>query len=158
MLVWAGGRVTVGYNQIDTNSSPTRPFPLLGLLATIQDRYVAHTRSPPVHGSHSSQNRDPFSPRMSSLPGISIRTKFLCQSAGSGEGLAPLVNFYSKLPKGRAPPAAFDPEKKALNRLGLTILFFFGVGYTIDYNSTFSPPWTLRTIADKTPPSFSALE
>jgi hypothetical protein len=45
------------------------------------------------------------------------------------------VNFYSKLPKGRAPAAAFDPEKRALNRLGLTILFFFGVGYTIDYNS-----------------------
>ncbi|KAH0832259.1 hypothetical protein J3R83DRAFT_13245 [Lanmaoa asiatica] len=55
-------------------------------------------------------------------------------SAGSGEGLAPLVNFYSKLPKGRAPAAAFDPEKKALNRLGLAILFFFGVGYTMDYN------------------------
>ncbi|KAG6372761.1 ATP17, subunit F of the F0 sector of mitochondrial F1F0 ATP synthase [Boletus reticuloceps] len=55
-------------------------------------------------------------------------------SAGSGAGLAPLVNFYSKLPKGRAPPATFDPEKKALNRLGLTLLFFFGVGYTIDYN------------------------
>lgn len=50
-----------------------------------------------------------------------------------------MVNFYSKLPKGRAPPAAFNPEKKALNRLGLTILFFFGVGYTIDYNSKFWP-------------------
>lgn len=71
------------------------------------------------------------------LPRISFPTNFLFQSAGSGEGLAPLVNFYSKLPKGRAPAAGFDPEKKALNRLGLTILFFFGVGYTIDYNSMF---------------------
>ncbi|KAF8133363.1 hypothetical protein EV363DRAFT_1259040 [Boletus edulis] len=78
-------------------------------------------------------------------------------TAGSGAGLAPLVNFYSKLPKGRAPPATFDPEKKAVNRLGLTLLFFFGVGYTIDYNSTHLAA-TFGTIADKTPSLSSALE
>lgn len=66
------------------------------------------------------------------------------------------MNFYSKLPKGRAPAAAFDPEKKALNRLGLVILFFFGVGYTMDYNSMFLPSCALGTIAYKTSPSSSS--
>lgn len=91
---------------------------------------------------------------MASLPAVSVCAHFV-QSAGSGEGLAPLVNFYSKLPKGRAPPAAFDPEKRALNRLGLTILFFFGVGYTIDYNSMFSS-CALGTSADGAPPPSSS--
>ena len=95
---------------------------------------------------------------MSSLPCIFALAQVpKTQSAGSGEGLAPLVNFYSKLPKGRAPPAGFDPEKRALNRLGLTILFFFGVGYTIDYNSM-CLLYPRKAITNGTQPPSSALE
>jgi len=62
-------------------------------------------------------------------------------SGGSGEGLAPLVNFYSKLPKGPAPASAFKGIKarffsgKNASAVPLwsTILGIFALGYTIDY-------------------------
>ncbi|KAH9941092.1 mitochondrial F1-F0 ATP synthase subunit F of fungi-domain-containing protein [Epithele typhae] len=62
-------------------------------------------------------------------------------SSGSGAGLAPLVNFYSKLPKGSSATSAsggikarFFNGKNASGKplLGL-ILGLFGIGYTIDY-------------------------
>ncbi|KAK0477297.1 mitochondrial F1-F0 ATP synthase subunit F of fungi-domain-containing protein [Armillaria novae-zelandiae] len=61
-------------------------------------------------------------------------------SGGSGEGLAPLVNFYSKLPKGSA--TARTGGIKARYFLGnnvsggpylALVLGLFGIGYTLDY-------------------------
>jgi F-type H+-transporting ATPase subunit f len=65
------------------------------------------------------------------------------QSGGSGEGLSPLVNFYSKLPKGPAPSSPFGGIKarffngKNASSLPLwsTIFGLFALGYTIDYQS-----------------------
>lgn len=148
--------VTVGWQQTKTKQLPD--LFRWSACKVPKPNHVAHSCSPPVHRSHSPQNRDSFSPRTVLPPCICICIDFLFQSAGSGEGLAPLVNFYSKLPKGRAPAAAFDPEKKALNRLGLAILFFFGVGYTLDYNSMGLSLCMLGIIADKTPPLSSAPE
>lgn len=82
------------------------------------------------------------------------------QSGGSGEGLSPLVNFYSKLPKGAAPAAGFGGIKsrffngKNASSLPLwaTILGIFGLGYTIDYQSMFGSvlnthPWSLTFLS-----------
>ncbi|TDL18336.1 hypothetical protein BD410DRAFT_775110 [Rickenella mellea] len=63
-------------------------------------------------------------------------------SGGSGAGLSPLVEFYSKLPKGPAAKSAFGGIKgryfNGANASGgpiiFTILAVFGLGYTIDYN------------------------
>ena len=65
------------------------------------------------------------------------------QSSGSGGGLAPLVNFYSKLPKGPAATTAsggikgrfFNGKNASAAPLLFTILGIFGLGYTIDYQS-----------------------
>lgn len=65
------------------------------------------------------------------------------QSGGSGEGLTPLVNFYSKLPKGPAPASGFGGVKARLFNgknastvpLWGTIMGIFLLGYTIDYQS-----------------------
>ncbi|OCH87933.1 hypothetical protein OBBRIDRAFT_836997 [Obba rivulosa] len=62
-------------------------------------------------------------------------------SSGQGAGLAPLVNFYSRLPKGPAPQPAVRGIKERYfngkNASGLpvaaTILGIFLIGYTIDY-------------------------
>ncbi|TFK48827.1 hypothetical protein OE88DRAFT_1737592 [Heliocybe sulcata] len=63
-------------------------------------------------------------------------------SSGQGAGLAPLVQFYSKLPKGPAPPpSAFSIKERYFNGKNasgkpvLALIFgLFGIGYTIDYN------------------------
>ncbi|KAI6123955.1 mitochondrial F1-F0 ATP synthase subunit F of fungi-domain-containing protein [Pisolithus croceorrhizus] len=67
-------------------------------------------------------------------------------SAGSGEGLAPLVNFYSRLPKGPAPNLAGGLKAKYFNGKNASaapavwvILGLFTVGYTIDYQSSCIP-------------------
>jgi F-type H+-transporting ATPase subunit f len=70
---------------------------------------------------------------------------FYLQSGGSGEGLGPLVNFYSKLPKGPAPASGFGGIKarffngKNASVLPLwgTIFGIFALGYTIDYQSEY---------------------
>lgn len=75
------------------------------------------------------------------------------QSSGSGGGLGPLVNFYSKLPKGPAPTTAaggikgrfFNGKNASAAPVLFTILGIFGLGYTIDYQSascfpTYLPP------------------
>ncbi|TFY76606.1 hypothetical protein EWM64_g7405 [Hericium alpestre] len=62
-------------------------------------------------------------------------------SAGQGADLAPLVNFYSKLPKGPAPrPTSgglkgrfFDGKNASASPIVVTIFALFGLGYTIDY-------------------------
>ncbi|KAI8986637.1 mitochondrial F1-F0 ATP synthase subunit F of fungi-domain-containing protein [Trametes punicea] len=62
-------------------------------------------------------------------------------SAGTGGGLRPLVEFYSKLPKGPAPTTAgggikaryFNGKNASPAPLIWTILGIFGLGYTIDY-------------------------
>ena len=69
------------------------------------------------------------------------------QSSGSGGGLAPLVNFYSKLPKGPAPSSAaggikgrfFNGKNASASPVVWTILGLFGLGYTIDYQSELHP-------------------
>jgi F-type H+-transporting ATPase subunit f len=71
------------------------------------------------------------------------RALFL-QSSGQGAGLAPLVNFYSKLPKGAAPAVQgggikerfFNGKNASASPLLATILAIFGLGYTIDYQSS----------------------
>lgn len=65
------------------------------------------------------------------------------QSSGTGGGLGPLVNFYSKLPKGPAPAPAvrgfkarfFNGQNASGAPILFTILAIFGLGYTIDYQS-----------------------
>lgn len=67
------------------------------------------------------------------------------QSSGQGAGLAPLVQFYSKLPKGAATAQAsgglkgryFDGKNASAKPLVATMLAIFGLGYTIDYQSAF---------------------
>ncbi|KAJ8482863.1 hypothetical protein ONZ51_g5093 [Trametes cubensis] len=62
-------------------------------------------------------------------------------SSGTGGGLGPLVNFYSKLPKGPAATSAsggikarfFNGKNASAAPLLFTILGIFGLGYTIDY-------------------------
>ncbi|KIJ60307.1 hypothetical protein HYDPIDRAFT_139467 [Hydnomerulius pinastri MD-312] len=62
-------------------------------------------------------------------------------SSGSGEGLAPLVNFYSKLPKGPAPTSAsgglkgryFNGKNASAAPAAWIILGLFTFGYTLDY-------------------------
>ena len=74
------------------------------------------------------------------------RARFLVssvQTGGSGGSLTPLVNFYSKLPKGPAPQSNFGGLKaKFFNGKNAsaapvlaTILGIFTIGYTIDYQS-----------------------
>ncbi|KAF8170347.1 mitochondrial F1-F0 ATP synthase subunit F of fungi-domain-containing protein [Pholiota molesta] len=62
-------------------------------------------------------------------------------SGGSGAGLGPLVNFYSKLPKGEATKRVggikgryFDGENASGKPIVALIFGIFAVGYTIDYN------------------------
>jgi F-type H+-transporting ATPase subunit f len=61
-------------------------------------------------------------------------------SSGGGEALAPLVNFYSKLPKGPSPSTTrgikgrfFNGKNASAKPLLATILVILGLGYTIDY-------------------------
>ena len=65
------------------------------------------------------------------------------QTGGPGGSLTPLVNFYSKLPKGPAPQSNFGGLKAkyfsgknaSAAPILATILGIFAVGYTIDYQS-----------------------
>ncbi|KAF4589991.1 ATP synthase f chain, mitochondrial precursor [Pleurotus pulmonarius] len=62
-------------------------------------------------------------------------------SGGSGDGLSPLVNFYSKLPKGPAPASTgrglkakfFSGSNASGAPIVATIFGIFALGYTIDY-------------------------
>ncbi|KAJ8587063.1 hypothetical protein M405DRAFT_742545 [Rhizopogon salebrosus TDB-379] len=64
-------------------------------------------------------------------------------TSGSGASLNPLVNFYSKLPKGPAPSVTgggikgrfFNGKNASAAPLVWTILGLFTFGYTIDYQS-----------------------
>ncbi|THH07110.1 hypothetical protein EW145_g3613 [Phellinidium pouzarii] len=64
------------------------------------------------------------------------------QTGGSNAGLAPLVEFYSKLPKGAASSSAssglraryFEGANASAKPFVFTILAIFGLGYAIDYN------------------------
>ncbi len=72
-----------------------------------------------------------------------LRSIFIqLQSGGSGEGLAPLVNFYSKLPKGSATPRTGGIKARFFLGNNVSggpylalILGLFGIGYTLDYQS-----------------------
>ncbi|KAJ2918706.1 hypothetical protein MD484_g1680, partial [Candolleomyces efflorescens] len=62
-------------------------------------------------------------------------------SGGSGAGLGPLVDFYSKLPKGAAAARVsglkgrfFNGQNASGAPLVYLIVGLFGIGYTIDYN------------------------
>ncbi|KAF8875660.1 mitochondrial F1-F0 ATP synthase subunit F of fungi-domain-containing protein [Infundibulicybe gibba] len=59
----------------------------------------------------------------------------------SGTGLGPLVDFYSKLPKGQATARVsgfkgrfFTGKNASGTPLVALIVGLFGVGYTLDYN------------------------
>ncbi|KAH8822593.1 mitochondrial F1-F0 ATP synthase subunit F of fungi-domain-containing protein [Flagelloscypha sp. PMI_526] len=61
-------------------------------------------------------------------------------ASDSGAGLSPLVSFYSKLPKGRAPPKVggikgryFVGNNASGKPIVATIAGLFLLGYTIDY-------------------------
>ncbi|KAI0046341.1 hypothetical protein FA95DRAFT_1606981 [Auriscalpium vulgare] len=62
-------------------------------------------------------------------------------SAGQGADLSPLVDFYSKLPKGSAPTSSargikariFTGKNASASPIVITALALFGLGYTIDY-------------------------
>ncbi|THU97334.1 hypothetical protein K435DRAFT_662960 [Dendrothele bispora CBS 962.96] len=63
-------------------------------------------------------------------------------SGGSGAGLSPLVNFYSKLPKGATTSSTggikgrfFAGSNASGVPLVALIVGIFGLGYTLDYNS-----------------------
>ncbi|KIY70222.1 hypothetical protein CYLTODRAFT_451903 [Cylindrobasidium torrendii FP15055 ss-10] len=62
-------------------------------------------------------------------------------SGGSGEGLTPLVNFYSKLPKGNAAPPSgfkarfFNGENASGKPFLAFIIGLWAVGYTLDYQT-----------------------
>lgn len=70
-------------------------------------------------------------------------TEIYVQTTGSGSSLAPLVNFYSKLPKGPRSASASGGIKgrffNGKNASGAPLLWLiggiFGLGYTIDYQS-----------------------
>ncbi|KJA16314.1 hypothetical protein HYPSUDRAFT_207186 [Hypholoma sublateritium FD-334 SS-4] len=62
-------------------------------------------------------------------------------SGGSGAGLGPLVDFYSKLPKGSATTRVsgikgryFDGANASGKPIVALIVAIFGISYTIDYN------------------------
>ncbi|KAF9448800.1 hypothetical protein P691DRAFT_792323 [Macrolepiota fuliginosa MF-IS2] len=62
-------------------------------------------------------------------------------SGGSGAGLGPLVDFYSKLPKGNSTPRVsgikgrfFSGKNASGTPLVALIVAIFGISYTIDYN------------------------
>jgi len=67
------------------------------------------------------------------------------QTGGPGGSLTPLVNFYSKLPKGPAAQSSFGGLKAryysgknaSAAPILATILGIFTIGYTIDYQSAF---------------------
>ena len=85
---------------------------------------------------------------------------YFVQSSGSGAGLGPLVNFYSRLPKGPAPTSVggikarfFNGKNASAAPLLAGILTIFGLGYTIDYQSAFASRFMMRmwiSDADKT--------
>ena len=64
------------------------------------------------------------------------------KSGETGSGLEPLVNFYSKLPKGQATARVGGIKGRYYNGanasgkpLAALIVGLFAIGYTIDYNS-----------------------
>jgi F-type H+-transporting ATPase subunit f len=83
-------------------------------------------------------------------------THSTAQSSGQGAGLAPLVAFYSKLPKGAAAAATsggikgrfFDGKNASVTPFVATIFAIFGLGYTIDYQSA-SGVFTRRLVSDE---------
>lgn len=78
---------------------------------------------------------------VSEVDPLSFRSLFR-QSGGSGAGLGPLVNFYSKLPKGPATARVsgikgryFAGSAASGKPIVALIVGLFAIGYTIDYNS-----------------------
>ncbi|KNZ80311.1 ATP synthase subunit f, mitochondrial [Termitomyces sp. J132] len=66
-------------------------------------------------------------------------------SGESGTGLGPLVDFYSKLPKGQATPRVggikarlFSGANASGKPIVALIVGLFAIGYTLDYNSASS--------------------
>jgi len=87
------------------------------------------------------ENFKNFWPIFSILWYLRNRTK---QSGGSGAGLGPLVNFYSKLPKGNSTARVsgikgryFSGDNASGKPIVALITSLFLIGYTIDYNSEF---------------------
>ena len=73
---------------------------------------------------------------------MSLKSLIRLQSGESGTGLGPLVEFYSKLPKGSVAPRVggikgrfFAGENASGKPIVALLLGVFAVGYTLDYNS-----------------------
>lgn len=102
---------------------------------------------PPARWYRPTQDRLSFAvgePPCFMRPNPAVLLTVMWQSSGAGGGLGPLVNFYSKLPKGPAPASTvggikaryFDGKNASAAPVLFTILGIFGLGYTIDYQST----------------------
>jgi len=88
-----------------------------------------------------------------SSEGASHFGDILFQSGGSGAGLQPLVNFYSKLPKGNAVASVsgikgryFSGANASGKPLVALIFGIWAISYTIDYNSALTSLFLLRII------------
>jgi len=76
------------------------------------------------------------------------------QTGGSGGSLTPLVDFYSKLPKGPTPQSSFGGLKAryfsgknaSAAPILATILGIFAIGYTIDYQSAYTTFAAIRRL------------
>lgn len=109
--------------------------------------HAALPHPPPARRPRPAKSRHPLPARESARLSSVFAPLKLRQSSGQGAGLAPLVNFYSKLPKGPAPASAaggikgrfFNGKNASGAPLVWLIAGIFGLGYTIDYQSTFSP-------------------
>ena len=138
-------------------SSETLTTGQTDLQHTLRNNYAALPHSSPAWRYRSTKGRFPDSPRTS----LKISTEefndtdharvFLVpsvQTGGHGGSLNPLVNFYSKLPKGPAPQSSFGGLKAryftgknaSAAPVLATILGIFTIGYTIDYQSAYSCP------------------
>ena len=112
--------------------------------------HAAYSHSPSARWPCPPKSRHLVPPRksLSCLPSFGTSPRFcssrnLVQSSGTGAGLGPLVNFYSKLPKGPAPTSAggikarfFNGKNASAAPILFGILTIFTLSYTLDYQST----------------------
>ena len=157
--VLIGCLVLFAFNDADGNCRVER-HPTTHPPHTVRNNYAAIRRSSPAWGYRPTEDRFPYSAR--TLPKLltgalvlSDRTRLFfllfsfpsVQTGGSGGSLNPLVDFYSKLPKGPAPQTSFGGLKAryfsgknaSAAPILATILGLFAIGYTIDYQSAYQP-------------------
>ena len=130
---------------------------------SLENNYAALARPSPARWSCPTQDCFPHSPRTllkndSLLCSLTLHSSFSfssVQTGGSGGSLTPLVDFYSKLPKGPAPQTSFGGLKAryftgknaSAAPILATILGIFTIGYTIDYQSAYHVGSTTLVLA-----------